>query len=359
MPVLACRYGDFLVPEGDDLILNALREYGEWAQEELELLANFIRAGDTVVDAGSFIGTHARAFSSMVGPQGRVFAFEPNPQIYDDLLQNVKLAPTTNITAFPAALGEQNASRRLAQDDGQANLGASRLCDASSDDAGSSMVKMERLDDLELGQIDFIKADVEGMEHLLLLGAKQSVEMHRPVIFLEANSLHASSRILDWAEDADYAVFGLVSSAFNAGNWRRSTANLFGQAKECGLLLIHRQRLPEWHQVLSALPLPPVETVDDLAQLLLHKPQYFGEVLAKTTVAARLGAGFASPSDRADLLDELQSLATRLALTEEAKSVAEGFAHERLARLDAVCSSRWVRVLSALGLLSLKGGASD
>lgn len=287
MTILHCRCGEFSVPDRDDLVFNALREYGEWAQEELDLLGKFIRPGDTVIDAGAFIGTHSRAFSELVGSNGSVHAFEPNVASYVELVSNAKLANFSNITTYQVALGGDRTQAYLSSGEGQQNLGASTLLSGNSGEA--LCVDISRLDDFEFPRIDFIKADTEGTEYELLVGGRESIVRHKPIVFLEANSLQKTGKIIDWAHDIGYAAYGVVSLAFNPNNFRRSPINMFGDARECGLLLINRSQLGEWHDVLSSLRLPEVETVDELALLLFNKPQYFGEVLLGTATADFLG----------------------------------------------------------------------
>ena len=65
------RYGVIRFFSKDTVIGTALRTYGEWAENELRLFRHFIPAGATVLDVGAFIGTHALAFSQMVGPGAR------------------------------------------------------------------------------------------------------------------------------------------------------------------------------------------------------------------------------------------------------------------------------------------------
>ena len=283
MTTLHCRYGEFSVPDQNDLIFNGLREYGEWAQEELDMLSRFVRPGDTVLDIGAFIGTHARAFSQMVGAQGIVHAFEPNERIYRELFKNAQLAPYSNIKTYQVALGARKQTQFLLQGDLLGNLGASQVLEDDRD-ASTTVIEQESLENLGLPRIDFIKIDVEGMEYDVVVGGIRAIRQHAPVIFLEANSLQAAGRIIDLAHGMDYVVFGHVSRAFNPENFNRSTTNMFGEARECGLLLIHRNHLGTWQETLSTLQLHTIKTIDDLALLLLHKPQYIHEVLGGTKV---------------------------------------------------------------------------
>lgn len=281
---LHCRYGNFSVPDRNDLILNALREYGEWAQEELDMLAHFIRPGDTVIDAGSFVGTHARAFSQMVGAQGKVYAFEPNASTYPTLVSNSKLAPLANIYTYQMALGDKKRTMSVLEDGTESNLGASRLSEGDHDTDAPS-VDVNRLDNFDFSRVDFIKADVEGMEYNLLVGGQETIQRHKPIFFLEANSLQATARIIDWAAGMNYVIFGHVSRAFNPDNFNRSITNMFGEARECGLLLIPRSKLGAWRRSTILPHLPIIDTLDGLALLLLHKPQYFSEAMERTWVA--------------------------------------------------------------------------
>ena len=283
MTTLHCRYGEFSVPDQNDLIFNALREYGEWAQEELDMLSRFVRPGDTVLDIGAFIGTHARAFSQMVGAQGIVHAFEPNERIYRELFKNAQLAPYSNIKTYQVALGARKQTQFLLQGDLLGNLGASQVLEDDRD-ASTTVIEQESLENLGLPRIDFIKIDVESMEYDVVVGGIRAIRQHAPVIFLEANSLQAAGRIIDLAHGMDYVVFGHVSRAFNPENFNRSTTNMFGEARECGLLLIHRNHLGTWQETLSTLQLHTIKTIDDLELLLLHKPQYIHEVLGGTKV---------------------------------------------------------------------------
>ena len=180
--ILSCRYGDFAAPAEDDLILNSLSQYGEWAQREVDALAGFIDKDNTVVDAGAFIGTHSRAFSSLVGQNGRVHAFEPNSSIYPFLEQNAAQARFSNIVSHPFALGAIEESRAFVSGLTRYNQGASSLvlCDKETT---HELIDVKPLDSFAITMVDFIKADVEGMELMLLMGAEETINRSKSTIF--------------------------------------------------------------------------------------------------------------------------------------------------------------------------------
>ena len=304
--LVAGRYGSFEIPDEKDLVANSLRLYGEWAQSEIDTLANFIEEGSVVIDVGAFIGTHSRAFSCMVGASGKVYAFEPNGSVYLLLKENAKKSLLQNIIALPFALGEIGCEMRILNDPNYNNKGASRL-DISGGTNSQQDVEVKPLDSFHMEPIDFIKIDVEGMELEVLMGANEAIKSHAPTIFLEVNSLEDSAAILGWTRQRGYITYGLIDDAFNPFNFNGAKKNIFGPARECGLLLIHEGNSGKFADQIERLQLAEVRTIDDLALLLLHKFQYVDEVLAQSTAASKLGLGYSSPEQRRTWCFKLQS----------------------------------------------------
>jgi FkbM family methyltransferase len=295
---ITCRFGIFEIMSLNDLISKSLIEYGEWAQIEIDTLAKFIKPGDTVIDAGAYIGTHTIAFAKIIGNSGRVLAFEPNPVAFKILKNNCVRNSCSNVVLYQYALGNAEGQVSLFINTND-NVGASYLLDVNegSDSKNHQIIaEQRRLDSILNDSLHFIKADVEGMELELLEGSENLIIKHKPVIFLESNSLQNSVPILEWAKKFGYIVYGIISSAFNEKNYNSSPKNIFGEAKECGLLLIHLDKFYKYEDSLYILNLPKIETVDDLALLLLHKPQYPYEILSTSKAALKLGINYPSPN---------------------------------------------------------------
>jgi len=212
--IVNTRTGQFEIPGEHDLISRSLQAYGEWAQQEIDRLAAFIHDSDTVIDAGAFIGTHSRAFSELVGADGHVHAFEPSRRTLPFLQSNAQSADFPNITVHGFGLGETAETKRFVFED--ANLGASHAVEDTAD--ADDSIEIRRLDDAGLDKVDFIKADVEGMEISLLKGAQALIEKSRPVIYLELNTLDTGVESLAWARQHGYLVHGLAADPFNPAN---------------------------------------------------------------------------------------------------------------------------------------------
>lgn len=331
MPIAHCRYGDFSIPNESDLIFDAMRMYGEWAQQEIEILSRIIRPGAVVVDAGAFIGTHTRAFSEMIGDKGRVYAFEPNPTSYSLLLENTKLARFPNITTYKTALDHKRSTGILVPEQSENNLGATCLS-YNFDDSNATRIFMRRLDDFNFERIDFIKADIEGMEYSMLLGAEKIILRDRPVIFLEANDLHASYPILGWAIAMEYVLLGVLTEAFNSSNFNGVLENVFGNALECGLLLGHKDEMPELQAALVGLDVCHIDSIDGLSVLLRCKPQYLDETLERKLVPESLVRKAKSKAEE-QACSNFEKLQVQLSAMEEAKARAEWFAHSHSAEI--------------------------
>ncbi len=97
-----------------------------------------------------------------------------------------------------------------------------------------------------------------------------------------------------WARDNGYETYGVIMGAFNSANYKNESQNIFDLAKECGLLILPKERMHCFLEKLTDLYL--IKSIDDLAVLLLAKPQYQYDVLAKSEVASGLGLEISTKS---------------------------------------------------------------
>jgi len=130
--------------------------------------------GSTCLDIGANIGLHTLALSRLVGPVGRVFAFEPAPPSFALLEHNLRRNGAGNVTAHRAAVGDRAGTGRLAFN--PRNHADNRL--AADAPAAWKRIDVpvvaidERLADVAPGRVAFVKIDVQGWECYVLRGMR-------------------------------------------------------------------------------------------------------------------------------------------------------------------------------------------
>lgn len=320
MELLSTRYGLISPYKQDDLIAKALRLYGEWAQNEIGSMLMFIQPGDSVLDIGAYIGTHTLAFAKHVGPGGTVHSFEPQPEAFQSLAICKQINGLTNVTIENFALGGEHHYQSTVVDLTRSHNDASFSLvqqDPNAVEEGSQ-IEIFPLDALDVQSCNFVKIDVEGMESMVLSGATSTIQRFKPVIFCEANFIEPSIPVLNWASSNDYHVFGLLSDAFNANNFLTEPEDIFSGANEASLVLIHKSSLARYRTNLLKIDACSIAGPDDLARLLLGKPQYIQEELEHFQNkrvrldpgeggAEHSGAVLVTPPDQVELSDVIGS----------------------------------------------------
>ena len=298
MSIVSTPYGKMRIIEADRVVSRSLALYGEWAEDELNLLKQIIAPGAWVLDVGAFIGTHTISFSKFVGRNGKVYSFEPRREIYTILTENISINDCHNVTALNIGLAENRQKLSLPQIDinQSENFGGLSLDENHLSNLDKYEIQVSTIDSLDIEKIDLIKLDVEGMERRVLDGAVKSVSRHQPVIFCECNSLNAGKELLEFCYEQQYKAYGFLASAYNPDNFNGITENIFGNAKELALLLVPEEKLEETLSKMSVGRLMPINSLEDIVLPLLHKPQYAYEVLANTATSVPLGINFPSPA---------------------------------------------------------------
>jgi FkbM family methyltransferase len=314
MKLVNTKYGEMYVIPGDNVISRSLALYGEWAKDELDFLSEFIEPGAHVLDIGAYIGTHSIAFARFTGSQGKVYAFEPRREIFQMLSSNIAVNKCGQVAAFNMGVSDRLGQAILEPLDLDApdNFGGLELASLATGKPGGYQATINTIDSLRIARADFIKIDVEGMEQSVLDGAMETITTLQPTIFCECNSLEIGAGIFGFANSVGYAVFGFLSDAFSKNNFNGAVANIFGDAKELGMLLVPRHRLGHAKGLLDRYRICPVDGLDAIALLLLHKPQYPSAILSGTAAAGSLGTLYPSPLSRAQN-QEIMRLTAQLA----------------------------------------------
>ncbi len=190
--------------EQDRFVSQRLREHGIWEPYETSLVLSLLRPGDVFIDVGANVGYFSVVAASVVGAQGAVFAFEPDPDNCRLLRANAGLNGLDDrIFVVEAALSDVSGP-------GELFLSADNLGDHQiyAGDEQRSSVPVALLDGGKylagrLQRIDLLKVDTQGSEYQVMAGlAPLLKELARPpriIIELTPHSLRqagASGRAL-------------------------------------------------------------------------------------------------------------------------------------------------------------------
>jgi len=166
----------------DERIGRHIWQYGLYDLSTCEVLWRLLDPGQLAADVGANLGQMTGLLARRTGSAGRVWAFEPHPEVYQDLLHNVALCQTCPeagaILPRPVALSDRPGTGRLVWESSfAANRGLAHLGDAGT--AGAE-VPLETLDNV-VGDatLAVLKLDVEGHEAAVLQGAGRLLAARR------------------------------------------------------------------------------------------------------------------------------------------------------------------------------------
>lgn len=222
---------------GDTYIGRSLDLYGQFSQAECNLFAMLIRPGDVVVEAGSNVGAHTVMLAQQVGPQGRIFAFEPQRILFQILCANLALNSIGNVVAQPHAVGRAQGSLLIpAIDYSQPNnFGGLSLGTWQQGEP----VTLQTIDQLNLPVCRMIKADVEGMETDVVAGAVETIQRCRPILYLENDRQDKSPALIQQLFDLGYRVYWHFPPLFSPNPNQPQQENVFGNIISVNVLAIH------------------------------------------------------------------------------------------------------------------------
>tara|TARA_B110001454_G_scaffold112829_1_gene105843 strand:+ start:806 stop:1687 length:882 start_codon:yes stop_codon:yes gene_type:complete len=169
--------------------------HGIHGAHDLKIFKDNVKNGDNVVDLGANIGYFTLILAKLVGPTGKVFAFEPDPRNLTLLKKNIEYNNYKNVIIVPKAVSNVNDKCTLYV--GQKTFGQNRIYKPEKTDTQKFIPtdsETIRLDDFFkannlLDKISFIKMDIEGSEFLALSGMKEILKLNKNIkIFTEVET---------------------------------------------------------------------------------------------------------------------------------------------------------------------------
>ncbi|MFH0869460.1 MAG: FkbM family methyltransferase [archaeon] len=131
---------------------------------ESKTIMDNVKEGDVVIDIGANLGFYTLLLARKVGPKGKVYAFEPDTEMFALLKKNVKANGFRNVKLFPMAVYDRSKTLSFSGYSSDVDSGF-----VSKE--GARKVKAVSIDSLFANKrVDFIKMDIEGSEGMAFKG---------------------------------------------------------------------------------------------------------------------------------------------------------------------------------------------
>lgn len=189
-----------------------------------ERLNSYNLKDKVIYDIGAHIGFHSFYFARIVGENGKVYAFEPNPQNVERMNmilennQDIKNIVKIFDVAISDKIGSETFSMSGDIESGRSTGGFIDSADTIWERSAfiergfkDRKVKTFPIDKLEesLGikdAPDLMKIDVEGAESLVLIGAKSTILSKKPIILMEVHSIMNMFNVTSFLSSISYKI---------------------------------------------------------------------------------------------------------------------------------------------------------
>lgn len=203
-------YGDLRIGSARGILASPTSKSGED-----KVMYKYVRPGDVVFDIGAHLGFYTLLLSKLAGACGKVFAFEPNPELLASL--RMTLSACENVKLFEIALSNESGEIDLFVPEDASMASLADWTDGDSGIVHSVQCKMKVLDEMvgkgEIPIPNFIKCDVEGAELDVFNGARSILDRtDAPIVLFELNRKAGESFA---RKNNDYLEFFLTLTAAN------------------------------------------------------------------------------------------------------------------------------------------------
>lgn len=176
---------------------------GRYEPESSKLFEQIAKPGMFVLDIGAHVGYYSLIAAGKVGPNGKVYAFEPEPMNHELLTKNVALNKYDNIHIVNKAVSDHDGSGTLflsGLDNGRHTLFQQHTAQATV-----NTITLTTLDAFLESEgwpnIGLLKIDVEGAEQSVLAGMSQFLEKNRTLhMIIEFNPILLRNASVDLVE---------------------------------------------------------------------------------------------------------------------------------------------------------------
>ena len=196
-------YGLVTLYKNECYIGEVFKTGGYWDLNTLLLLQQYIDPKQNILEIGAHCGTSSIVYSSFLNNDNKVYAYEPQKNIYNLLIKNINQNNLQN-KIIPYNLGvfcfEGNANMNNIDLDGGGGIIAKRYNEENNLDCNfggvglgtdGENITLITVDNMILDNIGFIHCDAQGAETFIFSKALNTIKKNRPIILYENNIIFA------------------------------------------------------------------------------------------------------------------------------------------------------------------------
>lgn len=226
----------------DQYVARSLLEYGEYNEQEWDVIAQLYARPGCIVEVGANMGSHSVAMARKAAQEGREFiAYEPQPAMFQLLCANLALNGLVYARALPYACASRSgvvSFEPLDYHQIDNNFGGVSMA-WEHGNVGMIDVPCVTLDEQLAGKtVGLIKIDVEGFEEEVLRGATKLIADSRPLIYLENDRSDKSESLQRCIQSLGYDAYWSMPPLFNEDNFRGKKDNIFGRVVSLNMLCV-------------------------------------------------------------------------------------------------------------------------
>jgi len=165
---------------------------GLYEPEVSRLIRDSLSDGMTFLDLGANVGYYTLIASRLVGPTGTVYAFEPDPEVFKQLICNVEANGCFNVVAIAKAASDKSGKQGFVRDP----YGAEGfLAEGGSQPLSIDVIALDDFFGARgWPKIDVMKLDIEGSESAALHGMRGLLSRHYNVQLIMEYNIYALER---------------------------------------------------------------------------------------------------------------------------------------------------------------------
>ena len=166
-----------------EVIDSAIYFYGYFEHHSTKVVYNVVKKNMVVFDIGANIGYYTLLCSSLVGENGKVYAFEPMSEAMNRIKEHCRINSIRNVVLERKALAEITKPKQ------PVSFQYSYSIVGGDSKPNTEYVDFISLDDYvtinRIPSIDFMKIDVDGYEYKVISGGKNAIKRFKPLILIE------------------------------------------------------------------------------------------------------------------------------------------------------------------------------